>query len=143
MDKSRIKRRRKQGESSRVDRTIDPELESGVIYYYHSPCGDSRLSTSSDRQYTSVPCLLFLKLALHDLANRFRHHPREDHIVRRRLLSRPFPFKLIPALHCGLGSSFMTPLDSELLQQLGSEYLIAVEQVSIYIFFYGASSLTV
>ena len=34
----------------------------------------------------------------------------------------------------------MTPLESELLQQLGTSYLYSIEELSIAIFFYGASS---
>jgi len=75
-----------------------------------------------------------------DLPNRLRHRPREDYIVRLRLLS----FPLILALHCRALQLTMTPLENELLHILGLGYLQSIEELSIMVFFYGApSSVTV
>ena len=59
----------------------------------------------------------------------------EGFIGRLRLSS--WPTTLVLTLSC---NSFMTPLETELLHQLGMNRLYDIEVLSMQIFFYGASS---
>ena len=68
------------------------------------------------------------------LANRFRYRPVEYYTVRLSLI-------LALVLHRALCSLSMTPQESEVLQVLALNfYLARLEQSSICVFFYGASS---
>jgi len=70
------------------------------------------------------------------LVNWFRHRSREDYIVREA----DIVILAVRLYIVALFSSPMTPLDSEILQRLGVGYFGSIEQASIFIFFYGASS---
>ena len=77
-----------------------------------------------------------------DLANEFRHrrHPEEGFIGSLRLPSWPATLILTLLKLVVTCDSSMTPLKIERHQNLGIDALYNVEELSIAIFFYGASS---
>ena len=114
-----------------------------IIKTYGEVCIDRISVANSSGRYSGDLLTTLSPSSVGDyLANRFRHRPQEDYIVRRRLLFWRFPLTVV--LHCchvEHCSPSMTPSDNELIQALGLGSLTFVTTVSIFVFFYGTSSL--